>query len=633
MAPQWPEHAVTAAVALGVAGLAIAHGGYYPRAVGIATVAIWWIALVPLALGLWPRSAVPRQALAAGGLLAGLALLTGLSLAWSGDDGRGFTELVRAAGYLGVFVAVTAACRRGRARPWITGLAVGTTAVVLLALASRLEPGLLDESSAGEIARSLAAAQGRLSFPVGYWNALAGVCAIAFALLVWHGAGAGGRATRALAIGLAPLAPLAIFFTSSRGGYAAAGLALLTLLAAGPDRARLAFAGALAGGSSAILTALAAQRDALVDGVAPAVAAGQGDEMVVACLIAVVATSAVAFACDGVLGRLRPVRVPRPPAAAIAVAAVAVVVVAVVAVDPAERLDRFRELPAPQGESTGGGHLSSGSGSGRWQYWSAAVDAFEEEPVLGLGAGEFESFWAMHGELAVPLRNAHSLALETLAELGPAGLVVLAAFLVLVAATGVSRVRARGPGAGAALAVFVAGAGQALVDWTWELPAAFACTVAAAALLTGPATLPGVATATRPARRSRFGWGVATLLTGFAAIWAAGVLLLSETKLHDSRAAARSGELAQAASDAADAATLEPWAAAPKLQLALVRERQGRIAAARATLTEAIERSPGDWRLWVVAARLEVGLGRVTAAREALDEARRLNPKAPFLDG
>lgn len=622
---------MTAAVALGVVGLALAHGGYYPRALGIATVVVWWLVLVPLALGLWPRSEVPRPALVAGGLLAALVALTGVSLAWSGDDGRGFVEVVRAAGYLGVFVAVIGASRQGQARAWLTGLAVGTTAVVVLALVSRFEPNLLDEATSGDIARSIASAQGRLSFPIGYWNALAGVCAIAFALLVWRGSAAGRRGTRALAIGFAPLAPLAIFFTSSRGGYVVGALALLTLLAAGPHRPRLLFATVLAGGSSALLTALAAQRDALVDGVAPSVAAGQGDEMLIACLVAVIATGALAFACDGVLGRLRPLRVSRRVAVGIAVAAVAIAAVAVVASDPVERFDRFRELPGLETDSAGSGHLASGSGSGRWQFWSTAVDAFEEEPVLGLGAGEFESFWTLHGEVAVPLRNAHSLPLETLAELGPTGLAPLAAFIVLVVAVGVARVRGRGPGAGAALAVFVAGLGHALIEWTWELPAVFACTVVAAALLTGPATVPAVTVASAPEGRGRLGWGVATVLAGLTAIWAAGVLLLSETKIEDSQAAVRSGDLEQAASDAADAATLEPWAAAPKLQLALVRERQGRLEAARATLAEAIDRAPGDWRLWVVAARLEVGLGRIEAARDALEQARRLNPKAPFL--
>ena len=76
-------------------------------------------------------------------------------------------------------------------------------------------------------------------------------------------------------------------------------------------------------------------------------------------------------------------------------------------------------------------HLLSANGSGRWQFWESAVDAFQATPLLGHGAGSYEAWWAEHGSLAVFVRDAHSLYLETLAELGVLG------FLLLVG--GVSR--------------------------------------------------------------------------------------------------------------------------------------------------------------------------------------------------
>ena len=166
----------------------------------------------------------------------------------------------------------------------------------------------------------------------------------------------------------------------------------------------------------------------------------------------------------------------------------------------------------------------------------------------------------------------------------------------------------------------------------------------AAALLTGPATLGpepafsavppavngGRARASR-ARPSRFGIGVATLLVGWAAIWAGGVLFLTEVKLGDSRAAASDRDLSSAAQDARDASTLQPWAAEPRLQLALVEELDGDLQAANRELGEAIERAPDDWQLWFVRARLKVKAGDVGGARRALERARELNPRAPFL--
>jgi Tfp pilus assembly protein PilF len=124
---------------------------------------------------------------------------------------------------------------------------------------------------------------------------------------------------------------------------------------------------------------------------------------------------------------------------------------------------------------------------------------------------------------------------------------------------------------------------------------------------------------------------VATLLIGWAAIWAGGDLFLTEIKLGDSRSAAAAGDLRSAAQDARDAITLQPWAAQPRLQLALVEELDGQVHAANRDLDEAIQRAPDDWELWFVRARLDVKAEDVTGAREALDRARELNPRAPFL--
>ena len=77
------------------------------------------------------------------------------------------------------------------------------------------------------------------------------------------------------------------------------------------------------------------------------------------------------------------------------------------------------------------GHLLSASSTGRWQFWKAAGEQFEEHPVVGDGAGSYEAWWAQHGSFAMFITDAHSLYLETLGELGVVGFALLLAAFVL----------------------------------------------------------------------------------------------------------------------------------------------------------------------------------------------------------
>ena len=196
---------------------------------------------------------------------------------------------------------------------------------------------------------------------------------------------------------------------------------------------------------------------------------------------------------------------------------------------------------------------------------------------------------------------------------------------------------------GAALAIFTAGVVSAAIDWTWELPACFGLVVLAAGLLAGPgarvrdrirrrASCGERLEGARASRRGRgSGSGVATLLVGWAAIWAGGVLFLTEIRLGDSRQEATDGNLEAAAEDARSAIKIEPWAAGPRLQLALVEELAGDLPAANREVSEAIDRAPDNWQLWFVRTRLDVKSGDIDGARRALERARELNPRAPFL--
>jgi len=110
-------------------------------------------------------------------------------------------------------------------------------------------------------------------------------------------------------------------------------------------------------------------------------------------------------------------------------------------------------------------------GSNRADYWRVAVDSFEGAPLLGVGTAGFQVGWLRERDIAEGAVDAHSLYLETAAELGLAGLALLGAFLVGIALCArrlASEDAALAAGPCAALAALALHAG---IDWDWEMPA------------------------------------------------------------------------------------------------------------------------------------------------------------------
>ena len=179
--------------------------------------------------------------------------------------------------------------------------------------------------------------------------------------------------------------------------------------------------------------------------------------------------------------------------------------------------------------------------------------------------------------------------------------------------------------AGGALAVLACGLTGAAIEWTWELPGAFAPVVVAAAVLAGPALGAG------PERgRARYAWTAGVVVVGAAAVLVAGVALIGDANLRASRAAVGEGDYVRAAEEARSASAIQPWAAAPYLQLALVREGENLPAALRA-VDEARERAPEDWRIWLVTTRLRTKAGDVAGALAALRRTKALSPRPQTL--
>jgi hypothetical protein len=636
-APRTSKGAAPIACAL-IAGiltvaLSLAEGGASALAVGTLSALTWGCLLIGVVFGLLPLRSVPYTGALAAAALIALAVLTGLSMAWANDDGRAFIELARVLGYLGAFVLILAASPRGSAPAWLGGFSVGLAVVAALALGSRL---LAPGSGAEELAALPESTIGRLDFPIGYWNALGAMMAAAVVLFSWAGAWGRSLWLRGLAIALIPPAALVIFFTESRGAIVAAALGLVVLIAfsRAPERTFVSLLPGIAG--AAALIAFTLPRDELVDGLPSGAADSQGVEVLVATIIAMLAVGGVRVLGDSLIQRAR---LPRGVRIAVAGSAAVALVVALLAVDVGERWEQFKE-PPPATPEEGPSRLTSAAGSGRYQFWTAAGDAFSSEPIRGIGAGAYEFWWNQNGTTTAIVKNAHSLPLETLAELGVLGAACLGGFfLVVILAAAVPRERRTGEGEiAAALAVFLAIAFSAAIDWTWEVPAATVLLIGCAALLTGPATRAAAGDESldrsedAPAllwRRGTLGVLITLALAGSVAGW---VVVLTESRIDSSERLVREGDLAGAATDARAAASIQPWSPEPWLQLALVQELGGDLVSARASIREAISRSPEDWRLPFVQSRLETTAGNVKGGQRALAASQRLYPRATIFD-
>jgi hypothetical protein len=250
--------------------------------------------------------------------------------------------------------------------------------------------------------------------------------------------------------------------------------------------------------------------------------------------------------------------------------------------------DAFRGSPA-----TADGDLSkrliSLSGSGRADYWRIAWVNYQRHPALGSGAGTYELFWNEDRPNDFGARDAHNLYLETFAELGPVGLLLLLFTLTLpFLRIASSRLKPLTAGAAGAYAAFLI---HASFDWDWEMPAvALAAFLCACALLVGE----------EEGARFRLASGkLVGALVMIAVLFAFGV----ETAIGNRAVAAsaqneRRGNYEAAESAAHRAIQWAPWASEPWRLLAAAELAQGRVGAARSSLRVAVRRDPNDWLGW-----------------------------------
>jgi O-antigen ligase len=551
-----------------VVGLSLVHGGYAPAAWGWTALLGFWATLLGLAFRSDRR--VDRAGVALVACVTAVTGWTALSSLWTQSVPRTMLEVERDLVYVTIAAAVLLLGNSRDRSQLVWGLGGGLVVVIASAV------GLYFASTP-----EFDATQGYLLFrPIGYANALGGLVVVALPLVLALAAHDARRAVVSAALASAVVLAIALYLAQNRAGYLALGIALVVWLSRTNAPVR----------SAAACLSLATAAGVAVTAVAP-------------------------------LGLFDTHRAIADVGARRVGAAAIVIALATVAFVLAPRVQRLR---VPSTWVTRGARLAAalagvalcralvGLGD-RAQYWHVAWRAFERHPFLGTGAGTFDEQWLRYRGSALSVRDAHSLYLETLSELGAVGLVLLVALLALPIV--VSR-RRRDPLTTACLGSYCAFLVHAAFEWDWEMPVVTVCGVLLASVLVrSGASASGVALG----RRARF---AAAAALAVAAVFAAVTLVGNSDVLAAERLLAH-GDVQGAAARANRARHLLPWASEPWLVSADARARSLDEAGTRASLRAAISRDRADWALWFRLAAASRGNERDVALRRALA----LNPR------
>jgi hypothetical protein len=569
-----------------------------------------------------------------GGSLALLTGWTALSLLWAPSADDVVPDIVLMSLYLAVFTLVALVARRNTVATWCDGLAAGVAVIVCISLSSRFFPHLFGAARAP--VTILGGSASRLAFPIGYWNGLAILVACSLPLFLRATlSGRGGSARKVGSVAFVSAIGTIVYLASSRGGaitaVTAVGLYVLLSGTRWPSAAGAALCGAV--GTLAAVGLVTRHHD-LVDKPFSKAAADAGPRTFVAVLVVyAVAGGAFALVDRLALSAWRPSRRLTTGIAALAAICLGA---ALVAADLPARFAAFKAPPTLAAADTSSieSHFLSGGSTGRWQLWGSAVTEFRGAPLHGGGAGSFAGWWAQHGTLPVYVRDTHSLYLQTLGELGIVGFLLLAAFVLGGLWLGVRLILATSPRyrfqPAAPLVTFAAFALAASFDWIWQLPVIGVLAVTCIAVLTAAASEGRSASpSAAPTVRSR-AFSIATVVVALLLFALAAVDAAAQLRLDRSRSASARSDGAAAVAEAQAARALEPWSAQPLLQLALAEESFGSLPVARLAIEDAVHKDGSNWRLRLVAARLEAKTGHIGAATRNLARARALNPRSPL---
>jgi O-antigen ligase len=608
------------AVAVGalVTAANASQGAYFSQSWG-------WIALaflVPTCILLIVdgASAPGRLRASFAALMVALGLWIALSATWSISSAASIRELERMLVYVALALAVALVLRRGDGPAILAGLAIGIALTCAYALGTRLLPDRFHTYDDPIDSYRLAA-------PLGYWNSLGLLAAMGVLLGLGFVAHARRTPLALVSAGTIPVAAATLYFTFSRGGWAALTLGFVAAVAVDPRRIRLLWVSLVLAVPAAACIAYASTFEALTREDAPAAAAERaGHRVAVAVCFGIAASVLGAWVARVVARRVDLSRQNRHRFAAALVAGAVLALVGALVVEggPFAAFDdiqnRFNAEPAVVGGADLNKRLFSVSGNGRSEQLRVAWNAGRDRPLLGHGSGTYEYIWYENRPDLLVVRDAHSLYMETFAELGMVGLALLVAALAVLVAGAIRARRMRF--AGAAYGVFVAWSAAVALDWHWEMVG-----VTLTALLAGAV---GIVSAERgapgplrsPARPLLV---TACVALSICAVWS----LVGNQALFAGRDALARKDWVDAREHGRRAQKLLFWSAEPALVLGDAAAGLGDRREALREYRDAVVTDPNSWVAWLRVAQVARGLERAEAYRRV----RQLNPREEGLPG
>ncbi len=235
------------------------------------------------------------------------------------------------------------------------------------------------------------------------------------------------------------------------------------------------------------------------------------------------------------------------------------------------------------------GRFTVDIGSGRNDLWRVALDGFGEKPIAGEGGGGFEYLWLREREIDTEARDAHSIELEILSELGLVGFGLFSAFLI-AAVIAIARARrasiAHAALGAAALAAATYWLAHSSVDWFWPFPALTAPVMA----MLGAACVPLGGELRRRSRSWR--WLAVAALAALALSFVP--TFLSQRYLGSAYSVWRA-DLERAYEDLDASQALNPLSITPLLAEAVIARNAGDPARALSALRRATSKQPKQW--------------------------------------
>ncbi len=624
--------------------------------------------------------AVPHR-LAPAGLLHGgrtlglfgiLTLLTALSIAWSLDASSSWLEANRTLSYLAAFGGTLAVVRLapGRWSAVLGGVALACVIVCAYALLTKVLPAQLaaDETAA------------RLRAPFGYWNAVGLMAALGVPPLLWLASRRSGHAAlNALAYPGLGVLLVCLMLSYSRGSLLALAVGLIAWFALVPLRLRGAVGLLIPALTTAAVVAWAFGQSALTaDGLEAAQRTDAG--LALGALLAL--QLLVLLAAGLAVGFVSALRVPSPRtrrlagravlgSIALALAAGVIALAAAPGGIDGQISQTFHQLTDPNARTPSNSpDRLTATASVRARYWDEALQIHAVLPWLGAGAGAYGTARQHFRTQTVDVQHAHGYVVQTLADLGWAGLIVSLAAMIgwLFAAARVLGLRRGDRGLGwdaervgmATLAAVVLVFGvHSLVDWTWFIPANAIAALICAGWIAGRPPLrtrlategpTGVIDAAervgilpRTPHRTTRERLVAWRPSPYRSVLAVGVLVVAMTGLwtivqplraeHAGDAVTNrlyAGEYQAAAHIALLAAKRNPLSVEPWYGLATARASMGDKRGTIAALGRAVQTQPANAEAWRRLGRYELStLHQPAAALPAFQAAYYLDPQAP----